>query len=170
MDADLFDALNQEPWFANKSRNTFYACTNRKQPDGTFKQVKLHREIFKRRGIKVPRGYTIDHKNRNGLHNHGNNLRLATRKQQTLNRRLGKHELVGVTRNRRLNKWIAQICHEYKKIHLGVYSNKHRAAAAYDFVAKHIDPEFYLFNKTGIRLTKIERTKLLAIVAKHQLR
>lgn len=92
----------------------------------------------------------IDHIDRNPLNNIKNNFRFCTNAQNNINQSPPKNNTSGykgVTRNKQLNKWTAQIKVNYKRIYLGDYKDPKDAARAYNAAAiKHFG-EFAYLNK-----------------------
>ncbi len=84
VDADMFDELNQYAWKAkpNGSFNNVYAVRNAKTEDGRLITIRMHRVVL---GYVGP--LDIDHINHNSLDNRRDNLRIATRSENGLNRR-----------------------------------------------------------------------------------
>lgn len=83
-------------------------------------------------------GLVIDHINRDKLDNKLVNLRLVTRRDNLSNTsRDMASEYIGVTFSKRLNKWIARITLNKKRIHLGVFQNEHEAHLAYQKALKN---------------------------------
>jgi len=95
-------------------------------------------------------GVTADHRNRNPLYNQIRNLRLATRRQQNMNRcrqQRSKSGFIGVYWHKLTSKWAAQIKVNGKKKHLGLFTDKIAAARAYDAaVLAGPDAEFAVLN------------------------
>ena len=88
--------------------------------------------------------HTIDHKDRNGLNNKWDNLRLATRSENSSNRgkRHSNHSgFKGVSKNG--NKWVARVTKDYKTVYLGSYSSKEEAHQAYKDKARELFKDFY---------------------------
>lgn len=82
------------------------------------------------------KGLQIDHINGNKLDNRACNLRIATRRENALNRksrRLGRNhsKYPGVTFYKKSGKWMAQISIDKKKYYLGSYENEEDAAKSY---------------------------------------
>lgn len=72
-----------------------------------------------------------DHKNGNGLDNRRENLRRATASQNSFNCKKREHKWPhGVTYNRKLDKWVAQITVRYRNIYLGIFGSPEEARAA----------------------------------------
>lgn len=89
----------------------------------------------------------VDHKNRNGLDNRRENLRVASRTQNMVN---SKKKNLGSTSSRfkgvcwmpKIGKWYARICVHGRRIFLGSYSEETHAAYAYDVAARNMVGEF----------------------------
>lgn len=87
----------------------------------------------------------VDHINMNRSDDRIANLRLATKAQNSANspaRSTNTSGFKGVTWNKRRSKWQAQICVDYKHVHLGLYDAKEQAAAAYAAAANYHQGEF----------------------------
>jgi|SRR5665213_808869 len=82
VDADL-GAFKWHTW-KGKNNKTFYAKRNVPKPDGRQTTLLLHRVIARRMGISGP----PDHKDRDGLNNHRDNLRQASGSQNEANKDL----------------------------------------------------------------------------------
>lgn len=79
-----------------------------------------------------------------------NNVRWVKSQQNSMNR--GGHKNTssrykGVSWNKKINKWVAQIQKDGKKHHLGSFSNEHEAAVAYNKKAKEFFVEYAYLNK-----------------------
>jgi len=97
----------------------------------------------------VPLGLTRDHKNRNGLDNRRNNLRICTRSQNQYNRAKQLNNtsgFKGVCWVPRRNKWRVDITVDKKRISLGYFSDVIEAALAYDRAALLYHGEFAQLN------------------------
>lgn len=90
----------------------------------------------------------IDHKNRDPSDNRIDNLRLATRQQNSFNssgRENTTSKYKGVcysSETRRKKRWLAQIEYDGKHTHLGRFLTEAEAKAAYDAVAIPLHGEF----------------------------
>jgi hypothetical protein len=83
----------------------------------------------------------LDHIDGNPLNNHISNLREATIKQNNENRKAQRNNKTGykgVSFNNRLQKYVAQIQHNYKPIYIGIYKTPHEAHLAYETKAKEL--------------------------------
>lgn len=112
------------------------------------KQIKIYMHRFV---MSAPKNVEIDHVNQNKLDNCKNNLRLATRKQNTFN--VGKKSnntsgYKGVSFQKNANKWAAYIEVDGRKVHLGLFYNPIEAAYAYDDAAKKHFGEFAATNES----------------------
>ena len=104
-------------------------------------------------------GYAYcDHKDRDPLNNRRSNLREATHTENMRNcskRRDNTSGYIGVTWNKRANKWEAQLSLNHKNLHLGKFTDKEEALKArLQAELKYFGPEFapqrHLFEEYGI--------------------
>ena len=75
----------------------------------------------------------VDHVNNNKLDNRKENLRIITRKQNSMNRTSAKNsssKYIGVCFNKKHNKWQSYITVNKKQIKLGYFENENDAAKA----------------------------------------
>ena len=145
VDDDLFDYLNQWRWSATWSPITrsFYATTgsleNKKR-----KTLYMHREI-----MNTPKGFDTDHINHDTLDNRKQNLRVATRSQNTINTPKyinNSSGFKGVSFHKGNKKWRVQITKDYNPISLGYFTDKEEAALAYNEAAKKYHGELARLN------------------------
>jgi hypothetical protein len=104
----------------------------------------MHREV-----IDIPEGMVCDHINRKVFDNRKGNLRPATVSQNNCNTRKRAHTTSryrGVSWYARLNKWMAQINANGRRIHLGVFDDEVDAAKTYDAAARKYHGEFAVLN------------------------
>ena len=144
VDDDDYEYLNQFKWHIYKqNRNNFYARTviylNKKRIP-----VVMHRLLIK------CDGYIIDHISGDGLDNRKCNIRVCTRSENPINRRVNINNLSGykgVSWFKPEQKWRAQI--QYKKVvyHLGCFEQRIDAAKAYNEAAIKYHGEFANLNK-----------------------
>ena len=91
----------------------------------------------------------VDHKDRNSLNNHISNLRWCSKRQNNQNRSKQKNTTSvykGVCFEKRSNKWLAQIKHNGRSIHIGLFTDESEAAHAYDRKASELFREFAHLN------------------------
>ena len=130
-------------WYALFDRYNWYAI-RRVKKKGNWSHQSMH--IFL---MNPPQGVDIDHRDRNGLNNQRNNLRICTHQQNMRNKRISVGNasgFKGVCWKPRIKKWIAQIRYG-KVLHLGCFEDKKEAARAYDSAAEKFFGEFALTNK-----------------------
>jgi hypothetical protein len=87
----------------------------------------------------------VDHINGIAYDNRASNLRLATDSQNKANqsmRKKNKSGYKGVSFNKSVKKWHAQICIDYKRIHIGYFDSPELAHAAYCKRAVELFGEF----------------------------
>jgi len=98
--------------------------------------------------MNPPKGFVVDHIDRNGLNNKRSNLRICTPRQNSYNR-IGKEtpsKYKGVRWKKSRNRWVAQIKHYNKAMQVGSFDNQIDAAKAYDKKAKELFKEFAYLN------------------------
>jgi hypothetical protein len=140
VDAIDYAALSVFSWRCDKARMPHgYAVLRGKYHS---RQNRMHNII-----MKPPDGMEVDHINGNGLDNRRENLRLATRSQQDMNRvrgnkRKGTSRFRGVRWWKTGSKWQARIKLNQREIHLGFFSDETEAARAYDVAARKLFGDF----------------------------
>lgn len=147
VDPEDFERLNKYKWYASKGGSTFYAVRSAWDPVNKKKRtIKMHRQI-----INPPYPLVVDHINHNGLDNRKANLRPATKSQNTINKacikQKGAHSKYhGVTWQKSINKWQAQIRINSIQTIIGYYNDEIKAAKAYDTAAKKYHGDFAVLN------------------------
>lgn len=155
---ELFTYKNGFLYWKNINKH----CHNRKNGD---KAGSLNKSGYYQIGINNKRYFThriiylyhyrylpkkIDHIDNNPSNNNIENLRKVTQSQNCMNRKPHKNrssKYKGVCWHKASNKWIAQICINYKIIYLGLFINKIDAAIAYNKKAKELFGEFANLNE-----------------------
>ena len=131
VDPEYFDRLNSVKWYAQASREGFYALRHVRLENGRRGISSMHREVLG----AVP-GEIVDHINRDRLDNRWKNLRVATEAQNRQN--VGKHtdaqtsEFKGVCFNRQKKMFMARIGYDGEMHHIGYFVEAEDAARAYD--------------------------------------
>lgn len=141
-------ALAAHKWCAtNNGLGRFYALRHVRRADGSWRTLYMHNAIM---GEPPQPGLTADHRDTTAsLDNRRENLRWATRQQQTWNRRRSSSNTSGykgVTWSSRCKKWQARIRHGGKDIFLGYYGTAEAAGKAYDIAASRLCGEFACVN------------------------
>jgi hypothetical protein len=133
-----YDYLIQFNWSSN-SHGSFDRRVNRKLS-------KMHHEIALRMGWKFT---LIDHKDQNPSNNQRNNLRVATKSQNGMNRPAQRNNIYsdykGVTYDRKKHRWRYQI-KAGSFIHNGLAASEKDAALAYNAWALRLHGEFAFLN------------------------
>jgi hypothetical protein len=115
----------------------FYARGNVKI-DGKWVPWMMHRWI-----MRPSDGMQVDHINGNGLDNRRSNLRIVTSQQNAKNRRMSRHNRVGlkaVTKDR--GRYRSYIRVNGQMIHLGMFATPEEAHAAYVAAASTLHGDF----------------------------
>lgn len=114
-----FNLVNKYKWLKT-SHN--YAGTT------VLPRIYMHRLIN-----NTPEGFDTDHINRNTLDNQRNNLRTCGKGLNAINTNLRKTNTSGhkgISWDKKMKKWQAYIWKEYKKIHLGYFTDIKKAIKA----------------------------------------
>lgn len=94
------------------------------------KLVPAHRIIYEMHNGQIPEGMEIDHINRIKTDNRIENLRLATRRQNSCNLGTNTSGVPGVYWCKQQSKWRARIFVNGRNIHLGLFKDINDAAEA----------------------------------------
>ena len=135
VDGKDFETVSRYNWYASKQGDRFYAYA---WIGG--KNVSMHRLLFGHEAGELD----IDHRNGDGLDNRRENLRVATRSQNTANSRKqkgtsSKYKGVCVTKDGYIKGYVSYLS---KHIHLGYFKTEEEAARAYDEAARKYWGEF----------------------------
>ena len=143
IDFEDYWVLEDYNWYATKGDKTFYITTN----IGGRKKIGLHRLLMNY--PKTP--MSVDHINRNGLDNRRCNLRIATKREQGINRSIhinNKSGIVGVYFKIDRNVWSASInnnegINKTKSFSIKEFGNSYALALAYTWrKQKEIEYEY----------------------------
>jgi hypothetical protein len=134
VDAKNYEWLSKCKWYAIKHRDTFYAATAIRL-NNKHTNISMHRRIL---GLTRGDGGIIDHKDRNGLHNWEDNLRIVGGSLNQYNRKVmvnNKSGYRGVCWHKHNKKWRASIGINGVVVELGCFPLIASAAIAYDRAA-----------------------------------
>lgn len=123
VDEHDFYWLNRWDWKTILAGDDYYVYRRE-----SGKNIYMHRFI-----LAAPPSLEVDHINLNTLDNTRNNLRLATRSENSRNKPIQKNNTSGykgVSFSKRKNKWESRIWLNRKTIHLGFYDTPDAAYAA----------------------------------------
>lgn len=152
VDAELFDQLNGVLWRALQHDQRFYAGRTVSR-EGGQQLVYLHRYVWQLLNGPIPKNYTIDHRNHDGLDNRSVNLRLATTAQQNQNQRrraCNTSGFIGVSSFNRGRRWRAEYRLNGEQVYLGRFDSPVDAAKARDLAAWIEHGEFAVLNFPGL--------------------
>jgi len=139
-----FDWLCGWRWKATLCDKSFYASRSIHNSDRSSAVVRMHVFI-----MNPPKGFTVDHINKDTLDNRRDNLRICTRSQNNMNRGMSSHNTSGykgVSWHRHRGDWHAYIRKDGIMRHLGYHPTAIQAALAYDKEALQIFGEFAVTN------------------------
>jgi hypothetical protein len=141
IDEEDYPMLSRLSWNISKSKRTFYAGTKIFM-NGRQRSLLMHRMIT---GFVASQ---IDHKNHNGLDNRKENLRHATKRQNSINHhRKNKWGYRGVYQKQDSKNFAFQISVAGRKIHSkSGFPTPEAAARAYDLACKEYHGEFGIRN------------------------
>ncbi len=125
--------VSQHQWYAQKEPNgKYYAATDITHQNNRKKRIYLHRFL-----LQPPKGYTVVHKDGDGLNNRRENLELCKNGQTPRSRKAGsKTEYRGVYRiPSGINCYKAIITVAGKTVHIGTFDAARAAAEARDEAA-----------------------------------
>lgn len=147
IDKEDFEKVNTCFWQAVKrGRDIFYAMGHERLGVCRRSSPYMHRVIM---GLKLGDKRTVDHINRNGLDNRKENLRIATKQQNTMNRRANvnkPHKYKGIYFHKHARSWHSRIVFNGKTNSLGFHKTPELAAIAYNKKAKELYGEYACLN------------------------
>lgn len=129
------ELISRYKWRVKKGRNTFYAVTYIR--DGVRKyrsSYGMHQLI-----MNPPENLCTDHKNRNGLDNRRNNLRISTVQENNRNATKQRNNTTGyrgVDYNKNHKLFRARVNINRKSVYCRYFKTKEQAALAYNEAAK----------------------------------
>ena len=138
IDDDDFDRVAEYKWRIGPAQTY-------PQAHKAGKSMFLHRFILG----EIPKGYVVDHIDRDPFNNVKANLRICTQRQNTMNQRgsrSGSSCFKGVQWRGDVGKWYARITINRKEIFIGAFCDEVAAARAYDKAALAHFGEFAFLN------------------------
>lgn len=148
-----YEFLMQWKWYACKYKHTYYAVRSGFRESRKFNKVWMHRVLLELSDNNKLQG---DHKDRNGLNNQRNNLRISNQSQNNANRKYShpsrSSKYIGVTYRIKRKRYEAVIGVNHKKLYLGMYYNEIDAAKAYNNAAIKYFGEFARLNEIPMQL------------------
>ena len=145
IDADLA-AIS---WYAHKSKSGEYYAAHR-EGSGARERVWAHDLVMEQVVLReLDDDELVDHINRNKLDCRRENLRIATKSQNAVNkskdRKNATSRYKGVSKAR--NKWKASIQVDKKTIYLGTFDSEREAAMIYNAAAEGYFGEYAVLNE-----------------------
>lgn len=142
VDDEDFELLNRLKWYCSHGGYAVRdVCLK-----GVESRVYMHRIL-----TNAPKDLVVDHINGNGLDNRKENLRLATREQNTRNNQTtfkrNTSGFRGVDWQEYAKSWRVCISVKSKSIHIGMFKDRVKAARAYDAAAIKYHGEFATTNE-----------------------
>ncbi len=130
----------------------------------------MHSVLWEKWGKILPIGMIIDHHDRNGFNNQRENLRLATRSQNSTNSKTKSNNISnfkGVHFDNRRGNYQSMIRVKGKLQHIGMFSKPEDAAYAFNICSKKIHKEFAYFNdvkESQIAIETVNNNKKLQAI------
>ncbi len=153
VDDEDYEVLSKYSWYVIKKSNTYYAVRNAFK-DGKRKTIHMHRfikNLVTLDGEYLNPGAILDHIDRNRLNNQKNNLRLASKSNNSMNRLKmngkfhSKYKGVSLSRG----KFHAYINFNKKRVNIGYFDTELEAAIAYNNAAIQYHKNFACLNEVG---------------------
>ena len=145
VDDEDFEWLSQWRWHARVAKHTVYAAGISNGKHGKRVGLKMHRVIM---GI-TDRNIQIDHKDRNGLNNTRENIRLSTARENGINRGSRKNSssrFKGVSWDKGAARWLSAISINGKTRRIGLFEDEEEAARQFNNMARDHHGEFAVYN------------------------
>ena len=134
-------------WYAYKGYATMYAGRS-VMIDGKKVRIPMHRLL-----MDAPKGFDVDHIDHDGLNNTRDNLRLATRSQNSFNRPMNKNNKTGIRCiywYKQTNRWVLKMAGKT----IGYFKELPDAVDAYNLKAKELWGDFAPQQKYENKITQ----------------
>jgi hypothetical protein len=163
IDDEDYEDLVQYEWKILKGQNTDYAyrsILNREtRTQGT---ISMHRHILK---LTKGDGKIVDHRDRNGLNNTKENLRIVSHQENIMNsyhikkNSKSKYKGVQITES---NRYKVKITINKQSYYIGIFKSEIKAARVYDSIVRYYYPDiaYTNFNSNHLDIISIEDAKL----------
>jgi hypothetical protein len=153
-----YERVSAFKWCAEKVGYTNYAVRSSSRNPGPRHPILMHRFI-----LSAPDGFVVDHRDKNGLNNQRENMRICTTAENVRNRKRLRNNTSGykgVCWNKQGLNWQAMIWVDLKSIRLGYFDDPIEAAHAYDKAALKYYGDFAQPNFSDIAEARrlLERT------------
>lgn len=142
VDDEDYAELSKYNWTILKTGGKVYAI--RHLSGSSNSHILMHRQI-----LDLEDGVEVDHIDGDGLNNCRDNLRPATRSQNSWNRLYrprGHSKYRGVYFKKREHKWVAQLTYNNRSIHIGYFKTEEEAALAWNKLAMEMYGEYARLN------------------------
>jgi hypothetical protein len=146
-----YERVMTHKWHAACSLRVTYAAAS-VRINGRRTTISLHRFIL---DVLDDASVEVDHIDTDGLNNRRSNLRLASRAENSRNRRSRRgtsSRYKGVSWNKNAKAWVANIARDGRMMYLGYFSSEIEAARAYDYEAVVLHGDFARLNFPEERL------------------
>jgi len=143
VDIDDYEELSKYKWYANPIKKNYYGTRD------IYKNKKKKRYYMHRVIMKVEKILKIDHKNGNTLDNRKSNLRVATPRQNGMNKKQkegGSSKYKGVYRRIERKTWTVEIEYKGKGRTINGIKNEEVAGLIYDLLAYDWYEEYARYN------------------------
>ena len=139
IDACDFEKVAGYNWHVFHNKTNVYARRTERLPSGKRRTVQMHRVIS-----ECPDGKVVDHRDGNGLNNIRVNLRICDPVNNAQNCKTYRNNSTGVrgVQHYGAGRFRAQIRHEKKLLHLGVFDTLEEASASYEKAKAELHGEF----------------------------
>lgn len=130
VDDIYYDSLNKFCWHPLECNNNLVYAVCNTTIDKVWVHYLMHHEVMKLAGKIIPKGYIVDHINRNTFDTRYDNLRITTRIISSHNRGVfcnSTSGITGVNFHEKTAKWLARI-----------QINKYRQSKSYDLFEEAI--------------------------------
>lgn len=110
------------------------------------KQFQLHRLLYEVFIGPIPEGVLVEHRDRNGLNNNLENLRLSNQSQNVVNQKVREGRKYKGVYSTKSGKWAVQTTYNKKCVYLGTFDTEREAIEAYNKYAVEKFGEFAVLN------------------------